>query len=203
LGKALEFASLVAKYNSQSAELHAKIIPLYLAKSKQAHSLIHLDKIFLALKSLICLNENHAANPKTEVAKARFFKHWLDLSEEQRKKAIPDERLYKSALSEIASLGAPTNTDGLEKVAETLKAKAAKDITAVNEYIKLRMKIVPKAGEKYEDLALAALTQESSPNKKIYAAENLYRRVLKSGAKGESFKAKAKELFKFSETFQQ
>ena len=146
--------------------------------------------------------EKHNDSPKTEVAKARFFKHWLGLSEEDRKKAIPDEHLFKVALAEIASLGAPTNADGLEKVADALKAKAAKDINSVNEYIKLRMKVLPKAGENYEDLAQTALTQESNPNKKVHAAENLYRRILKSGAKGENFKAKAKGLFKYAATFQ-
>jgi len=37
IGKAIEFASLVAKYNPESGDLQAKIIPLLLSKSK--HSL--------------------------------------------------------------------------------------------------------------------------------------------------------------------
>lgn len=37
LGRALEFATLVAKYNPDSAEVHAKIIPLLLQKSKHSY----------------------------------------------------------------------------------------------------------------------------------------------------------------------
>ena len=180
------------------------MIPLYLAKSKPwILTSLSVDKLLLALKSLICLVERHPESPKIVAAKVRFFKHLLSLSEEERKKAIPDERLYSVALSEVAALAGPTNAEGLEKLAEEFKAKVAKDMAGINEYIKLRMKVLPKGGEKYEDLAVAALSAETSPNAKIHVAENLYRRVLKTGAKGEAFKAKAKALFKYAATFQE
>jgi hypothetical protein len=56
----------------------------------------------LALKSLVCLQERHSDSPKLAPAKARFFRHWVALSEEQRTAAVKDERLQKLACEEIA-----------------------------------------------------------------------------------------------------
>jgi len=126
------------------------------------------------------------------------------LSEEQRRKVVADERLNSVILSEVTSLAGPTNAEGLEKLADEFRAKIAKDMTGINEYIKLRMKVLPKPDrEKFEDLAVAALSAETCPNAKIHVAENLFRRVLKTGSKGEAFKAKAKALFKYAATFQE
>jgi hypothetical protein len=38
MSKALEFASIVARFNPQSAEIQAKVIPLLLNKSKESLS---------------------------------------------------------------------------------------------------------------------------------------------------------------------
>jgi hypothetical protein len=45
-------------------------------------------------------------------------------------------------------LGCPTNAEGVEKVAERFyeQAKASKTLEYTGEYIKLRMKVLPKAG---------------------------------------------------------
>ena len=130
------------------------------------------------------------------------------MSEEDRKKAIPDERLYKVACQEVASLGCPTNKEGLEKIAEQFlaQAKASNDMRAVNEYIKLRMKVLPKESEtsaKFEEYAVAALAGDSNRNNKIPLAQNLYRRLVKSGAQGLVFKEKARQYFKYANTFQE
>ena len=210
VGRALEFASTVAKFNGDSADLQAKIIPLLLQKSKwlfQKLITFILDKLLLALKSLICLSERHPSSPKLIPAKVRFFLSWLGLTEEERKKAIPDERLYKKACEEVSALGCPSSKDGLEKLAEELlaQAKAKKCVEALNEYIKLRMKVLPKTSEtgaKFEEAALEVLIGDSKRHHHVPAVENLYRRVLKSGASGQSFKAKGKELLKYSATFE-
>lgn len=54
-----------------------------------------LDKVLLALKSLIALTERHPTYEKTLPSRIRFAQHWTGLTEDQRKAAIPDERLYK------------------------------------------------------------------------------------------------------------
>lgn len=60
--------------------------------------MVGIDKLLLALKSLLCLIEKHPNYEKTLGAKIKFMKHWQGLSEEERKKAIPDERLLRVAL---------------------------------------------------------------------------------------------------------
>jgi len=54
-----------------------------------------LDKLLLALKSLLALVERHPTYEKTLSSRIKFAQHWAKLSEEQKKAAIPDERLYK------------------------------------------------------------------------------------------------------------
>lgn len=156
---------------------------------------------------MICLSERHSSSPKLIPAKVRFFQRWLSLTEDERRKAIPDERLYKKACEEVGSLGCPTNKDGLDKLAEEMLtgAKANHNVEALNEYIKLRMKVLPKASEtgaKFEQAAVEVLSGDSKCNHHVAEVENLYRRIVKSGATGESFKSKAKELLKYSSTFE-
>lgn len=55
-------------------ELNAKAIPAFLTK----------NKILPALKSAICLKENHPNHPKTAGALVKLFKKWLSLSDEEK-----------------------------------------------------------------------------------------------------------------------
>ena len=127
----------------------------------------------------------------------------MSLSEADRKAQIKDEKLFKVASQEVADLGSPANASDLEKRAEELlaKTKATKQIELANEYIKLRVKVLPKPAEKFEDIAIEALTGDSLRADKASEAANLYRRVMKAGAKGESFKTKAAEIYKYSDAF--
>jgi hypothetical protein len=68
----------------------------------------------LALKSLTVLTERHPNYQKTVPSKIKLLHHWLKLSEEQRKAAIPDERLYKIAVQQIESLGGASSLDQLK-----------------------------------------------------------------------------------------
>lgn len=168
--KALEFASTVARFNPDAAELHAKLIPVYLSKSKYSHSdMIYIDKLLLALRSLVCLVDRHSAtSAKVPVAKARFFLHWLAQSEEQRKAALKDERIYAETVKEVAALGCPTKKEEIEKVAQDFKnSQAAKRLESANEYIKLRMEVLQSAGEKFEDLAIQALAEDAQRLNKV------------------------------------
>ena len=63
-----------------------------------------IDKLLNALKAVICLDERHPTFEKTIISKIRFLKHWHSLTEEQRRSAIPDERIFKTAVQEIESL---------------------------------------------------------------------------------------------------
>jgi len=69
-----------------------------------------------------------------------------------------------------------------------------------NEYIKMRMKVIKGEGmiEKAEKVALQAMEKEGQS---VNEAENLYRRLIKSGNDGKAFKAKAKEIYKYSTVF--
>ena len=52
--------------------------------------------------------------------------------------------------------------------------------------------------EKAEKVALQAMEKEGQS---VNEAENLYRRLIKSGNDGKAFKAKAKEIYKYSTVF--
>lgn len=117
----------------------------------------------------MCLVERHSAtSAKVPVAKARFFLHWLEQSEEQRKAALKDERIYAETVKEVAALGCPAKKEEVDKVAQDFKnGQAGKHLESANEYIKLRMKILPKAGEKCEDLAIQALEEDAQRLNKV------------------------------------
>lgn len=146
----------------------------------------------LALKSLICLHERHGDSPKYLPAKLRFFKHWNSLTEEQRAKEFGDDRLYQSSIQELKTIGI---SDNLDKLVEEALTKAKTSMEHATEYIKLRMKVVANSAEnasKFQDLAITALENDPKKADKVKTAENLYRRIVKSGSDGAAFKAKAK-----------
>jgi hypothetical protein len=89
----------------------------------------------------------------------------------------------------VAALGCPDNKEAVEKIAEEFKASI--HLESANEYIKFRMKVLKKDGEKLEDVAVQALAGDSDRANKVGVAENLLRRVIKSGSNGDAFKAKA------------
>ena len=66
------------------------------------------------------------------------------------------------------------------------------------------MKVVSNAAEngaKFQEIALAALENDANKGEKVKKAENLLRRIVKSGSDGESFKAKAKAEYKYATAF--
>ena len=149
----------------------------------------------LALKALICLSERHADSAKLVPAKVRFFKHWLSLSEEQRAKEFGDDRLYQASLLEIKALGLPSKIEEVEgTIVKQMKESAGKQIEHASEYIKLRNKVLPNAAEnagQYQEIAASAIAKDEKRADKVKAAENLLRRVIKSGSDGQAFKSKA------------
>jgi len=89
-----------------------------------------------------------------------------------------------------------------EALAEQFLKGNSASIEHVHEYIKLRMTFFEdKNGEKFEDLAVQALTQEPNKNDKVEKVVNLLRRVKKAGASGDKLKEKAKEVFKLAKYF--
>jgi hypothetical protein len=110
IGRAYEFAVQVIKINPDAKELQAKAVGLFLQKSNALKLKDYIDKLLLALKSLLCLVEKHPNYEKTLSAKIQFLRHWQGLSDEERKKAIPDERLLRVALQEVSFLN--INTEG-------------------------------------------------------------------------------------------
>ncbi len=127
------------------------------------------------------------------------------MSEEQKVAAFKDQRLYQNACKEISALGCPTNQSEIESIASELHKIASNSLEAAHDYIKLRMKVLPKGGEgaqQFEKLAIQAITNDQQVQDKIETAENLFRRVLKSGSNGDTLKAKAKETLKWAAIFQ-
>jgi FKBP-type peptidyl-prolyl cis-trans isomerase len=150
------------------------------------------------------LQERHPESPKLLPAKVRFFKHWLSLTEEQRAKEFGDERLYQVSLQELKSIGLPAKVEDVEKLVSDALPKAKTSIENANEYIKLRMKVVANAAEngaKFQEIAVAALENDTNKGEKVKKAENLLRRIVKSGSDGAAFKAMAKAQYKYATTF--
>ena len=91
----------------------------------------------------------------------------------------------------------------LDQVSEEARAGATTSMEHANEYIKLKMKIVKGgAPDNYEEIALKALEADSQRGSKVRAAENLLKRLIKSGSDGKAFKAKSKDYFSYSTAFE-
>ena len=113
-----------------------------------------------------------------------LLRHWQGLSEEQRKKAIPDERLLRVALQEISFLNI-NNEGDLKTLVDDFEKQNSSSIEHVNELIKIRSRFFGETTpEKFEQLAVKALSQDSQRSAKVYQAANLLRRIRKLGASG-------------------
>lgn len=63
-----------------------------------------------ALKSAICLFEEHKNHPRTISALAKLFNYWLGLSDEEKLKVCAnDQRVLEVACEEMATMGCPSN----------------------------------------------------------------------------------------------
>ena len=122
------------------------------------------------------------------------------MNEDQRKALIKDQKQYQQACDDVQAIYAGNHD--LEKIAQELLKEAGTKIESAAEYIKMRMKVLPKDGEKYEELAVAALEKDSERDNKVEVAANLLRRLVKSGAQAAAFKAKAIEIFKYAKYFE-
>jgi len=104
--RALEIATKVIAHNQESAELHAKCIPVFLANGK----------LMLALKSAVALKEKHAHHSKTLPALKKFFTLWRSLSDEQKLTDFKDEaKMIKLVEMELTRIGCPKDLKSIEK----------------------------------------------------------------------------------------
>ena len=92
---------------------------------------------------------------------------------------------------------------GLESGAAKVEEEATptKSIEHANEYIKLKTKVLMGV-DKFEEIAIKALESDTNRANKIHQAENLLKRLVKSGSDGKAFKARAKQEFKFATAFE-
>lgn len=68
-----DWVEKIAAVNTD-AELNAKAISAFLSKGK----------LLAALKSVICLKEQHAKHPRTSTALLKLFKKWLSMTDEEK-----------------------------------------------------------------------------------------------------------------------
>lgn len=95
----------------------------------------------------------------------KFLRHWQALSDEQRKKAIPDERLLRVALQEVSFIQTPE----VKILISDSEKQNASSIEHVNELIKLKARVLQEGKpEEYEALALKALKEDSERHYKVY-----------------------------------
>lgn len=193
IAKAVDIATLITKYNPQSKDLHAKAITVFLKKSKSSVLINSLDKLLLALKSLVTLVEHHPTYEKTITSKIKFFRQWMTMTEADKKAAIKDEKLYNVTVDEVKKLGCPAT---LAEV-DALEGKMPKDtLESALEYIKLRATLFgDKDHSKFEKICVDALEADHHKNDKIQVAEKLHKKLVKLGSSGENFKAKAAQNF--------
>ncbi|CDW89756.1 n-alpha-acetyltransferase auxiliary subunit-like [Stylonychia lemnae] len=182
---AYDFAVLVASCNPEVKEVQAKMIPIYLRK----------NKLLEALKAVIALTERHPTYEKTLSSRIRFSQHWNSLTEEQRKQAIPDEKLLKVASQEFEALGA-SDEQSLKNLSEELLNQNLDKIEHVHEYIKTRTVLFKENDTaKYEKVAIDALTNDLRRNFKVHNAANTLKRLTKIGASDVQYRQKAQEVF--------
>jgi len=153
-----------------------------------------LDKLSQAANSFLSLP---ASSPKTLISKARLAVHWASLTAEQRTAATSAKDFPPEQFEKVK----PVLEAKIDKVSEEARAAATTSMEHANEYIKLKMKIV-KGGDNFEEIAIKALEADPLRGSKVKAAENLLKRLIKSGSEGIAFKAKAKDHFKYATAFE-
>jgi hypothetical protein len=129
------------------------------------------------------------------------LKHWQSLSDEDKKKAIPDERLLRVAIQEISFLNIETDND-IKALATNFENENPASIEHATELIKVRVREFGEVDVKrFEDLAQKALTQDPKRHFKVYQAATLLKRLRQIGSSGDQFRAAAKEQFKLAKLF--
>ena len=110
--------------------------------------------------------------------------------------------MLETVKAELVKLNCPSKESDLEKLNEDFLKEHSNSIEHVHEYIKMKHKFfAEKDSKKLESLAVQALTNDPNKASKINQAENLHRLLIKLGSDGESFKAKAKETYKYGRYF--
>lgn len=144
--RALEVATKVVGHNPESAELHAKVIPVFLSNGK----------LMMALKSAKVLKEKHADHPKTLPALRKFFTLWRSLSDEQKQTDFKDDaKLIKLAEMELVKLGCPKDM----KAVEDLKPSTDQNSLAhINEWSKYLLSIKQLDAATFEKAAIEAIS---------------------------------------------
>ena len=109
----------------------------------------------------------------------------------------------KIAQQEFDSL-ALNNDAALKVLSDEQLKQHANEMEHVHEYIKTRTNLLGESGQaaKYEEAALNALNNDQKRNFKVEVAANTLRRLVKAGASGDQYKAKARELFKYAKYFE-
>ena len=138
---------------NKDAQLNAKAIPAFLSKGKLSHlnsepnCLIFPGKLLPALKSAICLKEEHSEHPKTAAALVKLFKAWLNMDDEQKLNACgKDQRILAVVVSEIASLGCPASEGELAGWFTANRVKNTKRaLEECHEHLKLNLRVLGTA----------------------------------------------------------
>ena len=94
-----------------------------------------------ALKSAICLVEEHRSHPRTSSALCKLFSYWLNLSDEDKLKVCSnDQRVLEVAQEELSSMGCPSAASDLpgwlESQRQALSENQAGHLGHVLEYVK-------------------------------------------------------------------
>ena len=160
-----------------------------------------------AVRSAICLVENHKNHPKTIPSLAKLFVAWISMDEEAKLNSLNKEsRILNVVTREINELGCPASVG---EVTEWVKNELAKlndpfkrTLEACHEHIKLQLNTLQKTDKNCEANATKALNINPIHTLRVFEVEKCHRTLLKTANfKDNTFKAKAKELFPHSVYF--
>lgn len=165
-----------------------------------------VGKLLPALKSAICLKENHSEHPKTAAALVKLFKGWLNMTDEQKLNACgKDQRILAVVVKEIATLGCPGSEGELAGWFTANRTKGGKRaLEECHEHLKLSLRVLGVAPTAdWGKQAVEALDATPKEQLRVWDVISTHKTLMKTGVAGidAAFKAKARELFPLATYF--
>ncbi len=177
--------------------MQAKAIAYFIQKSKFNHGLIKVDKPVSALKclnNLLKLSPNHH---KLSYCRAVFGKYATNLSEDDLKKHITDERIRTFFKAQVEKLEFKSEAE-LKKQNDAYLKENKSSLAHVFACLKTKRKVF---GETISEGDLTAALP-TCHYKDVKLAERVHRNLLKHAIKADAFKSKAAQIWAYSSYFE-
>ena len=167
--------------------------------------MIFIGKLLAAVKSAICLKEQHPGHPKTVSAILKLFKAWLQMPDETKLEACGgDQRILSVVQSEVATLGCPATEADLAGWFTENRLPSDRPLEEHHEYVKAQMRVLnTPASMEWGQKAVQALKDNPARTLSVWQVIKMHQTLVKTGMQGidQAFKTEAKLMFPLASYF--